>query len=410
MASSDPSIAARTEAGQAPVMPDVLQEHLEELAFLYIQRRKLLFAPDVPFIGYPPHEERIAAHWDGLVTGVPHSVALAADRLEEFDPWEGVAAARVWLELGSPAADDVASGIAAGDPGLHGTWREALRLLPGPRLLELFPPDAPPPPDPAVLACLVYAWGWHGALREQAAAAAALGSDPTARYAAARAIGWCAASLPSATSLLSSLLRDPEPPVRRAAFWSVVLLQPSAALERCRSRVRAGDPDTFELRVLGLLGGPADIEPVQSLLAGPPTDRADALRALGSLGSPAALDVLVGLLAHPGEPQADAVKEALAIAMGLTPATAGDSEEEAEPPSPEEVLGWWQDAAPSWQAEPRWLRGQPFPWRGPPAEQPMESLWRSLLMAPQPELEWLRRAVPDGFFNDALRDDAVPGE
>jgi hypothetical protein len=397
-------MSSRRNAGAAPVVPDMLAEHLEEVAFLSIQRRKLLFAPDVPYISFPPHDERIAAHWDGLVTNLPASIDIAAERIDEFDPWEGYAAARVWMELGSPAATEVAQRIVATDAELHGGWREALRRLPTARLIELFPADAKPH-DPAVLACLVYAWGWHGALTESAAASAALGTDAAARYAAARAIGWSAAVLPSAAPLLSSLLGDDEPRIRRAALWSVAQVQPLAAAEQARRRVGAGDADAFDLRVLGLLGGAADADLLLALIEGAHPQRAAALRALGELGTPPALDVLMARLSAPDETMLDAVKDGLHSAMGMVP-----EGKDGASPEPHEIAAWWRDAAPAWRREPRWLRGRPFPWRGAPAEEPMEALWRSLLLAPRADFEWLRREVPDGFFDDELRDDAVAGE
>lgn len=402
------SIPHRHGGATAPVVPNVLQEHLEEIAFLSIQRRKLLFAPDVPLISFAPHDERIVAHWDGLVTGMPTSIQVALERIEEFDPWEGFAAALVWLELGRAAADEVRDRIVATDPELHGTWREALRRLSASRLAAIFPPDAPAPSDPQVFACLVYAWGWHGLLTEQIAATAALGADPAARHAVARALGWCSGSLPSAMSLLSGLLRDPEEPVRRAATWSVALVEPMSAAELCRRRLRSGAADPFDLRVLGLLGGPQDVELIGSLIMQPPPGGDAACQALGDLGLPAALDVLVAALSQAGQPAA-AIFPALETAMGSVQGI-GLVDADGVTADPAVVQQAWAAARPPWQNEPRWLRGQPFPWRGPAAEQPMEARWRALILARDVGSDWLRREVPDGFFEDRLREDAVPGE
>ena len=96
----DPLPPLRIGPHEAPVIPDVLEEHLEELAFLSIQRRKLVFSPDVPLPDFLPHDGRILAHWKGLELGGEASVQIALTRLEAFDPWEVYAAARVWLGLG----------------------------------------------------------------------------------------------------------------------------------------------------------------------------------------------------------------------------------------------------------------------------------------------------------------------
>ena len=43
-------------------------------------------------------------------------------------------------------------------------------------------------------------------------------------------------------------------------------------------------------------------------------------------------------------------------------------------------------------------------------QESMAQIWRSVVRHARPELEWLRREVPDGFFDDVLREDVVPGE
>ncbi len=320
--------SAASRNGRAPVVPVVLGEHLEEVAFLSIQRRKLLFASDVPLIGFLPHDERIAAHWDGLVVGLPESLDIALQRLEEFDPWEGYAAARVWIELGTPDWAHVAKQIAATDPEVHGSWREVLRRIPRARFIQLFPAGSPLPGDPVLAGILVFAAGWHDALSDNAAAAATFSTDTNVRIAVARACGW-ARSTAQAPALLNTLLSDPEVSVRRAALWSVALLQPAAAAAYCRQRVRGGETSTFDTRMLALVGAPEDIEFVRPLLS---------------------------------------------------------------------------------ETDAPWLFGEHFPWAGAAEEIPMHAIWRSLLHYPRPEFDWLRREIPDGFFDATLRDDAVPGE
>jgi hypothetical protein len=40
----------------------------------------------------------------------------------------------------------------------------------------------------------------------------------------------------------------------------------------------------------------------------------------------------------------------------------------------------------------------------------MEAIWRDSLARARPELAWLRNEVPDGFFDEDLLAEAVPGE
>jgi hypothetical protein len=309
----------------SPVVPDVLEEHLVEIAFLSIQRRRLIFAPDVPLRGFLPHDERIAAHWDGLVVGLPATLEIALEKLEAFDPWEGYAAARVWLELGSPDTARIARRIMATDAELHGSWREILRRIPRARFQHFFPQI---PSEPALAAILVFAAGWHDALTDSAAAAATFSTDSNLRLCAARAFGW-SSSTAQAPALLNTLLRDPDEPVRRAALWSLAMMQPAAAAAQARAQLRTSEDTTFAARTLALTGVAEDMDLARRHLAA---------------------------------------------------------------------------------ADEPWLFGEHFPWRGAAEETPMHALWRSLLAAPRPEFDWLRREVPDGFFADELREDAVPGE
>src|SRR5512137_373674 len=85
-----------------PALPDVIAEHLEELGFLNLQRRKLLFSPELPLRRLPAHDERIEAHLDGLRLGAGASLALAEETLSSDDPWAVFAAARMFLELRRP--------------------------------------------------------------------------------------------------------------------------------------------------------------------------------------------------------------------------------------------------------------------------------------------------------------------
>ena len=307
----------------APVIPDVIGQHLEELAFLSIQRRTLLFAEDVGLTGLRRHEERLAAHWDGLSTGGATSVRLAVERLDAFDPWERYAAARVWLESGSPKSPEVVARIAGTEPELLGVWSEALRRVSLPRLNQLLPIEAASRYAPAVLSVIIDARGWQGALDEHVATEAGASVEPIVRGAVARTFGWIP-PLAQSSALVSALARDPSAFVSRRALWSVALCNPAAALGHCRRRAAGGEADAFGLRVLALLGGPEDEE-------------------------------LLGPLA--GTPDA------------------------------------------------RWL---PTPAHA--GQESMAHMWRSVVRHPRPEVEWLRREVPDGFFDDVLREDAVPGE
>jgi len=264
---------ADSRVSERPVLPDVVLEHLEEYAFLSIQRRKLLFSREVTLDQIHDHDGRIAAHWDGLVLAAPDSVELAVGRLEESDPWDVFAAVKVWMELGDPAPEAVAEKIAAAEDEAPAGWREALRHVATDTLTRLLPDSLLVQGAPVVQSVLAYGRGWHGALPQGAIPELVTSEHAAVRRSLARVIGWGAAAAPGANEILRILGDDPDVEVRRAALWSSALVNPDVASGLCRNRIRSGDADAFDARVLDLLDGAADLgllteateEPMESM-------------------------------------------------------------------------------------------------------------------------------------------------
>jgi len=357
------------------------------------------------------------------------SVEIAKERLEAFDPWEAYAAVRVWLELGEPSAEEVAGHLEETEDEFLPSWREACRRLPPDRLRSLFPPEGPSVGSIRLQGVLAFAWGWNGLLSDELASRFAFSSDPAVRWSVARVLGGGAVPQ-QAPKLLPSLLTDPEVSVYRAALWSQVLLDPANALAGARGRLESGEPDPFAARVVGLNGGPADGELLRGMALHPEAGP-ECILALGDLGDLAAMEFLLDLLGDENADRAGAAEAAIDTLLGEVPTPSdstatekmaqGSGEEpgltgesafpEEEPPvDPEEAKKGWDEVAPSFDLGVRWLRGKPFPWPGPPADEPMERIWRTALAAERPEAPWLRTEVPDGFFSGLPSFEAVPGE
>lgn len=405
---SQGSLSYEGAVGRAPVLPDVIQEHLEELAFLSVQRRKLLFASDVSLPEFLPHDDRIAAHWDGLVVGRPASVEIAKGRLDEFDPWDTYVAARVWIELGDPTGEEIAVKLEETNEEAQSAWREALRRVPRDRLQRLLPrgPDVDGPPG--TLSTLVFAWGWHGILAPELVPTLAFSVEPAVRVSIARALGWSGVH----ASLLEALITDPEIEVKRAATWSEALLNPKAAVSRCRTTIESNEADPFSVRVLGLLGGLQDVDVLVRTARRQNELGTAGIRALGDLGNVAAMDTLIEIHCDEDEERAEAAGGAMAVLLGGIPeAASGPEQPETETlePNQPDLRDFWLESSQDYSGTQRWLRGRPFPWRGPTEDEPMEALWRSSLLAPRPELNWLRLEVPDGFFTGGPELEAITG-
>jgi hypothetical protein len=397
----------------AAILVDVVREHLDEVAFLSVQRRKLLFSPEVPLPALRRHDERIAAHRDGLVVGLPVSLELAWERIAGDDPWDVFAAVRVWLELGNPALESVVEHLdKAGAESVPG-WIEAFRRTPIDRLETIFPEGPTGNEAPRVLALLVDAWGWHGLLPDLRLPEFARNEDPSVRRTLARALGWIRGSVP-VEAVLEKLLADPVDEVRRAALWSEALHRPSEAAAMCRAALRTGPADPFAVRVLGMLGGPEDAGVLASLLDAYDVVPA-AARALGDLGIPSSVDRLIGLLERKEEEHREAAADGLRTILGDLPDAQrerlpGELPPEEEPVVAETLRAWWVEAGKGFDGRKRWLRGKSFPWGGAPELEPMEALWRSALESPGGVHDWLRREVPDGFFSARPEPESRPGE
>ena len=217
----------------------ILEQHLEEIAFLNVQRRYLIFAPHVPLTGLKDHDGRVAAHWDGLVVGGAASVDLARKRLESFDPWDVYAAVRTWLELGSPTTEEILEQMTAAGSENLAAWREALRRLPAGVVEKLLPTGATEETEAEVKAALVFARSWHNIQNKSALRALVDDDCLELRRTLARVLAWGVVDTETASGLLQKLVDDPEPPVARAALWSAVVLGNGEAEDHCRDLVRA---------------------------------------------------------------------------------------------------------------------------------------------------------------------------
>jgi hypothetical protein len=371
----------------------VIEAYLEELGFLGIERRVLLFSHEIGVAELDEVDERIDAHLDGLSHAGEDAGEAIEERLGSDDPWEVYAAARAWIEVQRPDLETLAARIDAAPEELLPAWTEALRGVAEP--VGAFPDST------AARAVLLASSPWSGSVDPGVIAACTGEESAMLRRAAARA---AAGAGGDATHLVSSLCDDPDPVIRNVALWSTCLLDPESAAERLRNLVRS-DPEPFVIRALGLFGEESD----ENLLCGlaveeDPGVRAAAVHALGDLGFARTLEFLAHRL--PFDPAVAAVAAATwAKLTGENVPDLPDETPEEEPDSSGDLR-----MPPDWPRESsygseRILRGRPFG-----EGEDLEAKWRRSVVHPEGDLAWLRIEVPAGFFEDLLAEDMRPGE
>lgn len=286
-------------ANKLKVIPDILEEHFEELAFLWGQRQEALYSPEYTLPELLELEERIEAHVQGLLVGAENTIPFVEDGLSQDEPLEVFAAAYTLLRLNidSAARQVMDVFMQAEGPQLDGI-REA--LCHGPidmvmaRLHEAVTSAAAP-----IAAAAAEALAFHGKLDPAIPRLVEFSQDKDAQV---RRAAWRLIMLISTPELLSpdvsaqlsdAAMHDEDPGVRaealQAAAWT---LQPWL-LEHCRTLCDQPHPDNADaILLLAILGKPFDLERILGVA------RAAELgplryRVLGTFGHPGVVETLL---------------------------------------------------------------------------------------------------------------------
>lgn len=382
-----------------PPLVDVLDEHCQEIGFLRVTRRAVLFASDARLRHVGTIESRIAANKDALRVAGPSCLARAerqAERasLRTLDPFQLAAALEVLVERSPGPPLSVWGRLVTAPAWSLPAWAEGLRRA------------APAATARALAAAGPFAD--HERVIAVAADARALGeADPEparpagwelapVRWAHARGLARCQANASDVLGQLDALLDDDDPAVRRAALWSLALSSP----ERARAVARERIAEPFAVWTLGLLGEADDVETVARALA-PEATRTAAVSALGSAGSARAASLLLAIAREPGH-LGELAADALERLVGRS---------EPEGACRADRVRSAEARAASLDVSVRWLRGQPADAVG--AHSAMEALWLAAVRSPRgssPLFDRLRREVPTGFFDCEERSDVEAGD
>ena len=334
----------RTYVRPAPLL-DVLQEHLEEAAFLYRSRRHCFYDGRFSWADAKDREARLDAHLHGLVVGGRSSAALLVDGLAEppeGDPGVPFVAAAVLPALGLVEPMERLTEALLGNTPHRQPMVDGLRFAPSEPLAPWLS-DYARSAEPVLrsVALQVSPPGTESSLRE-----AMQDADPEVRILAAAAASRRGLGVDS-KMLRSALNADPE----RAPVAARLLLVSGdlGAVDWLRGRLSnpSPAPPAELLNLLAVGGDLEDLGALRALLKAETGLRPAAIGALGLLGSAEGVESILGCLRDPLVPQDFAMAwKALGTFSGIHRPPGFDAEE----PDPESDLprkyesdwrSWW---------------------------------------------------------------------
>ena len=315
-----------------PLLWDVMEEHLEEAAFLWTQWEATLTSPRFSRAsGASGPEERLRAHLDALVLGgTPVEKKLLAPALVGGEADLAFAAAAALL-LGGQDAPVLEAMASAEEPTLGAmTSAVALTAMPTaePALLRLAMVGAP-----AAQAAALVALSARGANPGEALRRAAASPDARVQQAAIRSAR--SAPVEVARPLILQALGSPLATVREAAFEVGLVIGMRQAWDAVRLAAAASPPSAAALLLLALGGGGDELEPLLAAVTRPAPPPA-ALFAAGFSGRRAAADACATLLASGDARTARLAAEAFSAITGLV--LEGPFVADTHPPEPEQPI------------------------------------------------------------------------
>lgn len=381
-------------------LPDIFEQHLEAIGFLWGRRRSALRSPDYTLAEFCDLEDRITAHLHGVLAAGDLALPILEDRLSEDDPLLVFAAAHALLHHESEATvarllDAFAQSADARLAGLreafcHGPARALL-----PQIEQLYHAAATP-----VATAAAEVLAFHSALRATPQDTERLlrDEDPRVRQRGWLLIGYLGARVEPKT--YAAAMRDRDAAVRRTALHAGAWCGEPGILPACRKLATDAPAESLDaLELLAILGGPEDLPRFRALgdtrELGPLR-----FRPLGTFGQPALMDTVLDGIADPDPATAVAAGAAFAKMTGqgvdsdrrakLPPEGGGapdeleaEFQEEVTLPDPELARRMWE-RVPPWARAGRLCRGLDVSAQLTPeafAALDMESRWEVCLRA-----------------------------
>lgn len=275
------------EKASAAPFDDVLEEHWDDLDFLWTQREHLAFDADFDLVDLAEHEERIAAHLDGIRIAGDREIERIREHLGSGEDGLVAAATLLLLERGPDEHASVIKALEAGEDGV----RQALRHAPTAHFealageLERLAVSAR---SSTTRAAALDVLAFRGR-RITPDRALTTDEEPQVRELAWGALGRLGLL---ESSDIEAVLHDAEPTVRSAGLYALARAGLEGVVAAClTAATRRTDPDGVALEFLGVLG----VREHEGILI-ESLERPDlapfAVRGLGAMGTPAAVERL----------------------------------------------------------------------------------------------------------------------
>jgi uncharacterized protein (TIGR02270 family) len=362
-----------TAAPKLTYIPDIVEEHYDELQFLWTQRRNALRSPAYTERELLMLEERIEAHTQGMLVLGERILHMLERGLAGDDEMPAFAAAFALLRLATPDALRRVVEVFATSEGtkVHGL-RDALAHGPStPLQSQLTSIFSSAPPAVAAAAGEVLAFQGVSPVAQHLDRLIRA-EDPAARAGAWRIVTYCGLSVP--TEWYQAALRDDDPGVASAALIAAAWTRSPAFVAHCRTLAAQPTPEAIEPLTMFAAVAPPDEYQLVGAVAAHAAAGPTRFRVVGAFAHPYFIEFLIGQMANADPAHAAAAGAAFqkmtgrsvesnrrtkVSADGKPPADEFDEEFQDEVFLPDAALAhkYWQELAPRLAQSPRICRG-----------------------------------------------------
>jgi len=243
------------------VIPDIVEEHAEEVAFLWGQRQEALRSPEYVLPELIELEGRIEAHIQGLLVGGEHTILIIEGGLADDDPLVVFATAYAFLRLNlQSAVERVMEALSHAEPLQLDGMRQALCHAPINMVTSQLQ-EALASAGALVAVTAAEALAFHGKLDPKVPRLSEFLQDENAPV---RCAGWRVIMLNSSSLLSGSEIspqlsaavgNDEDPAVREQALYAAAWTRQPWLLEHCRKAADEPSAENWDaVLLLAVLG------------------------------------------------------------------------------------------------------------------------------------------------------------